>query len=87
MKWMLLLSFIVLGGMIENDTASSKVQPNRNYTSCILTADLTKQELKNYNYRGICLPKVNGQGYACVKKGLFKKGNCVGMRIVPEDKK
>lgn len=86
MKWMLLLFFVV-GGMIEKDAPSFKIQPEQNYTSCIFKSDLTKQELKNYKYRGVCLPKVNGHGYACVKKGLFRKSTCVGMKIVPEDEK
>lgn len=86
MKWMLLLSFFLMSGMSQSDVKLSNHKEDPT-TSCITKADLDKQELRNFKYRGVCLLKVNGRGYACVKKGLFRKSNCVGMKIEPETEK
>lgn len=82
MKWMLIMLIHAFMGMASAEEPASKEQPKQQ-TACISKQDLDKESAKAYRkYRGICLPKADGQGYACVKKSLFRKSNCVGMEVV-----
>lgn len=79
MKICLLLSFFFLAGNGSDKTMGSvnEVTPKKIHTQCVFKQELTKEQAKAYKGTGICVARVDGQGFSCVKKRIFQKGNCV----------
>lgn len=86
--WLLLSVFLLAGnGSKKADESVSMDTQKKVRTQCVFKQELTKEQSKVYKGTGICVARVDGMGFSCVKKRIFQKGNCVADRIDASNEK